>query len=84
MISLARPPVATTVAGSPRVIKLYSELPEAEREVSVSLDAVALSGEPSQIGHDGFYDELTLLFIALAVIFCADWMVYCYDKYQLR
>ena len=76
--------VTMTVAGSPRVIKLYSELPEAEREVSVSLDAVALSGEPSQIGHDGFYDELTLLFIALAVIFCADWMVYCYDKYQLR
>jgi len=22
--------------------------------------------------------------IALAVIFVADWMVYCYEKYQLR
>ncbi len=33
---------------------------------------------------DGFYDKLILLFICLAVIFVADWVVYCYDKYQLR
>ena len=33
---------------------------------------------------DGFYDKLLILFICLTVIFVADWVVYCYDKYQLR
>ena len=33
---------------------------------------------------DGEYDPLVLLFVLLAVVFSADWMVYCYEKYQLR
>lgn len=76
--------VTMTVGGSPREIRIYSQLPEAEREVSVSLGSVSLSGVASDLGHDGYYDDLTVLFIALAIIFSADWMVYCYDKYQLR
>ena len=35
-------------------------------------------------GFDGKFDPIWVIFIALAVVFLADWMVYCYEKYQLR
>ena len=37
-----------------------------------------------EVGSDGRYDPLTLLFVLAALLFTAEWMVYCYDKYQLR
>lgn len=76
--------VTMIVGGSPREINLFSQLPEAERDPLTVGEALVISGEGSQVGFDGFYDDLTILFIALAIIFSADWMVYCYDKYQLR
>lgn len=76
--------VTMTVGGSPREINIFSQLPEAERDPAAFGEALRISGEASSFGLDGFYDDLTILFIALAIIFSADWMVYCYDKYQLR
>ena len=52
---------------------------DANEEFSLSVKDGAKTNE-----LDGFYDKLILLFICLAVIFVADWVVYCYDKYQLR
>ncbi len=76
--------ITVTVSGTPREFFVYSEMQEEERAPSVLADAIALQGEADPIGHDGIYDNLLWLFIGLAVIFLADWMVYCYDKYQLR
>ena len=76
--------VTMTVSGSQREMNIFSELPYSEREPNGRGDAVALVGVAQNTGHDGIYDELILLFVCLAVVFSADWMVYCYDKYQLR
>ena len=44
----------------------------------------SLQGKASKGGLDAIYDDIIILMILLAVIFSIDWMVYCYDKYQLR
>ncbi len=76
--------VHMTVAGSVREFYLWSAL-EAEERIPVQTEkTIALVGEATSGGFDGRYDPLILLFIALAVVFLADWMVYCYEKYQLR
>ncbi len=76
--------VTMTVSGSQRVMNVFSELPASERNVSESGGQLSLIGVAQNTGHDGIYDELIMLFVCLAVVFSADWMVYCYDKYQLR
>ncbi len=76
--------VTMTVAGSPRQFNIYSSMTEEECVPAPVGEGVALVGEPGVGGFDGKYDALTALFIALALLFTADWMVYCYDKYQLR
>jgi len=43
-----------------------------------------LQGEATASGLDGEFDPLIILLVCLIVIFAADWMVYCYEKYQLR
>lgn len=76
--------VTMTVADSQRVFNIYSAMTLEERIPSVELEELSLRGEASEEGLDGKYDPMIILFIALAVIFFADWMVYCYEKYQLR
>ena len=76
--------VTMTVADSQRVFNIYSAMTLEERVPSVELEELSLRGEASEEGLDGKYDPMMILFIALAVIFFADWMVYCYEKYQLR
>ncbi|MBQ8583626.1 MAG: BatA and WFA domain-containing protein [Clostridia bacterium] len=76
--------VTVTVAGSPRQFNIYSSMTDAECIPAPTGEGVMLVGEPGGGGFDGKYDALTALFIALALLFTADWMVYCYDKYQLR
>lgn len=63
---------------------LYSSLPEEESQTKPIADTMSLQGEASDIGHDGRFDTLIVVFILLALVFSADWMVYCYEKYQLR
>ncbi len=76
--------VDMTVAGTVRKVQLWSALPEEERIPVQSAAEIGLYGEAVPGGFDGYYDPLIILFIALAVVFSADWMVYCYEKYQLR
>lgn len=76
--------VTLMVSGSSRTVNVFAQLPEAERAPSVTEASFVLNGEASGEGRDGVYRDLIILFIVLAVIFIADWMVYCYEQYQLR
>ncbi len=76
--------VDMTVAGTVRRVNLWSALPEEERAPVQTAADIGLDGEAAPGGFDGRYDPLIPLFIALAIVFSADWMVYCYEKYQLR
>ena len=76
--------ITVTVSNIPSEFYIYSAVPEAERIPSPSAERIGLQGEASTDGFDGTYDPLMVLFICLALLFLADWMVYCYEKYQLR
>ncbi len=76
--------LTVTVSDIPREYYIYSSLPESERDPAQSAESVALAGTAEDGGFDGTYDPLTVLFIILALLFLADWGVYCYEKYQLR
>ncbi len=77
--------LTVSVAGSPREFSVYASIPEAERSpYTVSQQPFALQGEAGNESYDGIYDELWILFIIIALVFIADWAVYCYEKYQLR
>lgn len=69
---------------SERTLCLYSELPCSESVTIASADSFSIVGDAVDGGRDGIYDDLLALFIILAVVFVADWMVYCYEQYQLR
>ncbi len=43
-----------------------------------------VSGTAQSDYRDGTYGELWMWFVALAVLFIADWGVYCYEQHQLR
>ena len=77
--------VVVNVSGADRpAYYIYSSVPKEERSTVSSAEYIGIVGEPSEKGSDGRYDPLTLLFVFAALIFTAEWMVYCYDKYQLR
>ena len=76
--------VTMMVGGSPRTFSVFASLPDAERDPLAAGVAFELQGEASSDAFDGIYDELLIFFICLAVLFIADWGVYCYEKYQLR
>ncbi len=76
--------VTVTVSNIPGEYYIYSSLPEAERYPAPAAESIGLQGEAGTDGFDGTYDPLMILFICLAFLFLADWMVYCYEKYQLR
>ncbi|MBQ7379433.1 MAG: BatA and WFA domain-containing protein [Clostridia bacterium] len=73
-----------TVSGSPRTFYLHAAIPEAERNPVIAEKELSLVGTMGEGGFDGTYDALILMFILLALLFAADWVVYCYEKYQLR
>ena len=76
--------ITVNVSGAERpAYYLYSSVPKEERATSTSADYIGIQGEASNEGSDGRYDPLTLLFVLAALLFTAEWMVYCYDKYQL-
>ena len=67
-----------------RTYYLYSAAPESESHPDeMGLD-FSVVGVQTYEKTDGEYDPVALMFILLAAVFCADWMVYCYEKYQLR
>ena len=59
-------------------------MPIEEQYSSNTTLSFELTGVKENNYRDGIYDELIILFIILAVIYMADWMVYCYEQYQLR
>ena len=63
---------------------LYSSVPKEERPTETVADSISIRGEAGDSGSDGRYDPISLLFVLAALLFTAEWMVYCYDKYQLR
>ena len=76
--------VTMTVSGSPRTFFVHAAIPEAERNPVIAEKELSLVGTQTEGGFDGSYDALVLMFIFLALLFAADWVVYCYEKYQLR
>ncbi len=76
--------ITMTVAGTSRTFYIWSSLNEAERVPTQKAESIVLQGQATDEGFDGKYDPLTVMFIVLAIVFLADWMVYCYEKYQLR
>ena len=64
---------------------IYSAYVESEKDpVTDTEGKISLQGQASDEGLAGIYDKLIIFFICLAVIMAADWVVYCYEKYQLR
>ncbi len=76
--------VTMTVGGFPRTFYLYAAVPEAERNPVLAEKQLSLLGTATEGGFDGTYDALIVMFVLLTLLFAADWVVYCYEKYQLR
>ena len=77
--------IKVTTKNGVKTYRIYSALSVNEQDPNAETEKeFSLNGEKDNNGIDGFYDKLIVFFICLAVIFVADWMVYCYDKYQLR
>ena len=76
--------ISMRIAGVENTYRIYSGAHPDESAPLVEADEFSLSGEMGNEKRDGEYNPLTILFIALAILFIADWGVYCYEKYQLR
>ena len=76
--------VRMNVSGEEKSYKFYSCAPTEESDPLPTGLAFSLAGEQQFEKTDGTYDPLAILFICLTLLFIADWMVYCYEKYQLR
>ncbi len=76
--------VEYTLAGEKKITKIYSSAPSEESAPESGLESFALTGEREYEMTDGEFDPIVIILIILALAICADWMVYCYEKYQLR
>ncbi len=77
--------ITVNVSGAERpAYYICSSVPKEERAAETSAEYIGIRGEADERGSDGRYDPSALLFIMAALLFSAEWMVYCYDKYQLR
>lgn len=77
--------ITITIGGNAGTYRLYSAFPVDESATSVtSNESFLLNGEQTYDGSDGIYDDLAIIFALVAIILLADWVVYCYEQYQLR
>lgn len=76
--------IKTNAKGGSKTYNVYAQLPESERAPLQTEAEFCVKGERTSGKRDGKYDKLILIFALLSVVFIADWVVYCYDKYQLR
>ncbi len=76
--------VKVTAGGTEKNYSVFSALAEEERIPDAKEDVFALAGEAGNKKRPATYSDILYLFIALAVLCAADWMVYCYEQYQLR
>ena len=72
------------LSGIETTYKIYSAANKEESDPNQTEENFLLTGELSRDKRDGFFDPVMILFICAAVLFIADWGVYCYEKYQLR
>ncbi len=72
-------------SGSSREFYIYSSIPMDERvPEGTGASPYNIVGAQGNSKRDGKYDPIVIFFICAALFFTAEWMVYCYDKYQLR
>lgn len=76
--------VSLTLGDTAASYKISSSPDPRESEPVTEGEELVITGEKAYSNIDGHYDPTTLLFIILAILFFADWGVYCYEKYQLR
>ena len=76
--------IKVMIGDQERVFNIFVGLPLAEQYSGEEVTTLELQGVKENNYRDGIYDELIVLFVILAVIYMADWMVYCYEQYQLR
>ena len=76
--------VEMRISGADVSYSIYSGAHPDESVPTVREDSFSLSGERTYEKRDGEYDPTVILFICLALLFIADWGLFCYEKYQLR
>lgn len=76
--------VTMSLAGTESRYQIYSSANPAESAPVQNESDFKVEGEREYSRIDGQFDPTVILFIALAVLFIADWGLFCYDKYQLR
>lgn len=76
--------VQMSIAGIESSYQLYACAAPDESLPTEQMESFIVTGERQESELVGKYDPLIVLFIALAVLFIADWGVFCYEKYQLR
>ena len=70
--------------GEVKDFNIYSNLPTEESNTVYEITDINLEGELKNEYSDGIYDKLIIFFIILAIVYVADWVVYCREQYQLR
>ncbi|MBQ7353194.1 MAG: VWA domain-containing protein [Clostridia bacterium] len=76
--------IGMTLAGEEITRYIYSSAHFEESKPAIEEEDFSLAGERTYDKADGEFDPLVIIFICIAVLFLADWGVYCYEKYQLR
>ena len=76
--------VEVTEGGVTHEHRFYSIAPTNECVPSVQEAIFILAGEPSNDRLDSEFDPSIIIFILLILVFAADWVVYMYEKRQLR
>ena len=76
--------VEVSATDGKKVYKVYAAASASESDPYAMGTDFSVMGEQTYERTDGQYDPLVLFFVLLAIVFTADWMVYCYEKYQLR
>lgn len=77
--------ITITAGDNSRAYNVYSYLPSEESVTSEQSEiSFSLEGEAGNKRRNGIYDDLIVIFILLALVFAAEWVVYCYEQYQLR
>jgi hypothetical protein len=76
--------ITLKTATQTQAYSVSARLPKSEKLQNQTQAFVGVHGTATDGGMDGKWDNLLYFFIALGLFFVADWVVYCYDKYQLR
>ena len=67
-----------------RVINVFAELPEEERDPITLGSSFYITGTAENNNPDEHIEILLYIFILIAILAVADYGLYCYEQYQLR